>query len=206
MTNPVSSSSGRHLILARHGESEYSARGTLNGDPAIVVGLTEVGREQARRLGELLTGAPIDVCVTSEFARTRETAELALAGRSVPIQAVPELNDHPAGRYEGRPLEEYLAWAHGAGPADPIPGSEESRAAVVARYARGFRRILERPERTILAVLHSLPIVYVLGAAEGRNPAATLPLLPYAHPTTVAMTDVEWAVERLERWAAAPVW
>ena len=192
------------LILARHGESEYSARGMLNGDPAMAVPLTEAGRAQARRLGELLADRPIDLCAISEFARTRETAELALAGRRVQVLVLPELNDHPAGQYEGRPLAEYLEWAHASGPQDTIPGADESRAAVVRRFARGFRTLLARPEATILAVLHSLPISYLVEAAAGRGPAARLGLLPYIEPRELAAAEVAAAVGHLERWAGSP--
>jgi probable phosphoglycerate mutase len=194
------------LILARHGESEYSARGTLNGDPAVVVALTDEGRAQARRLGAQLAEERIDLAVTSQFARTRETAELALEGRDVPVLVVPELNDHPAGTYEGKPLADYLLWAHSSGPDTLIPGTDESRAAVVERFARGFRRVLERPEPTVLAVLHSLPIVYLLGAAEGRDPVAVLPLLGYAEPESLDARSVAAAIERLERWCGSPAW
>src|SRR5438270_427029 len=90
------------LILVRHAESEYSVRGLLNGDPRVAVALTDEGREQARRLGEALAQTEIDLCATSEFARTIETAEIALAGRDIAHLVVPELNDHPAGDYEGK--------------------------------------------------------------------------------------------------------
>ena len=40
----------RRAFFARHGESEYSVRGLLNGDVAVSVGLTPAGVEQARRL------------------------------------------------------------------------------------------------------------------------------------------------------------
>ena len=89
------------LLLARHAESEYSVRGVLNGDPSITVSLTEEGRAQARRLGEAVGDEPIGVCIVTQFARTRETAEIALACRDIPMVVVPELNDHPAGRWEG---------------------------------------------------------------------------------------------------------
>src|ERR671932_620919 len=65
----------KRAILARHGESEVLLAGLVSGDPAEPSGLTSAGREQARRLGELVAGEPIDLCVTSEFARTRETAD-----------------------------------------------------------------------------------------------------------------------------------
>src|SRR5919206_2235720 len=98
------------VILARHGESELSAAGLVSGDPAEPRGLTEIGREQARRLGERLAEEPIDLCVTSEFARVRQTADLALAGRDVPRLVVPELNDIRFGAFEGKPFDEYMTW------------------------------------------------------------------------------------------------
>jgi broad specificity phosphatase PhoE len=194
------------LILARHGESEYSVRGLASGDPAVSVPLTAEGRAQARRLGELLAGTRIELCAVSEFSRTRETAGLALEGRGVPIVVVPELNDHPAGDYEGRPLAEYLQWAHGAAAGEPIPGAAESRTAVVTRFVRGYRKLLERSEPTILAVLHSLPAVYLLEAAGGRDPASRLDLLPYAEPRELSAAEVAAALVRIEQWAASPTW
>jgi broad specificity phosphatase PhoE len=191
------------LLLARHAESEYSARGALNGDPSIVVPLTEKGRAQARSLGEHLADEPIDVCTVTEFARTVETAEIALAGRGVPIVVIPELNDHPAGSYEGRPLAEYLEWAHAAGPLDVIPGGSDTRAGVIERFVRGFRILAGRPEAVVLAVLHSLPIAYLLAAVEGRDPDNRMPMLPYAEATDLSRDDVEAAVARLEQWYAA---
>ena len=59
------------VILARHAESVFNIRGVLNGDPSIPGGLTEEGRAQARRLGERLRDVRIDLCVTTEFERTR---------------------------------------------------------------------------------------------------------------------------------------
>src|SRR5439155_3312373 len=106
------------LILARHGESELSRRGLTNGDPARACGLTDAGREQAGRLGELLAAEPLDLCVTSAFARTEETADLALAGREVPRLVVSELNDIRFGEYEALTFSDYLAWARSAAPTD----------------------------------------------------------------------------------------
>src|SRR5437763_1048812 len=48
------------LILARHGESEYSVQGLVNGDTAIDVGLTGAGAAQARALGGEPPSARID--------------------------------------------------------------------------------------------------------------------------------------------------
>lgn len=193
-------------ILARHGESELSVRSLTNGDPSRACGLTEDGRAQARRLGELLAGEPIDLCVTTAFGRTQETADIALEGRNVPRLVVPELNDIRFGDFEAADFADYLVWARSAEPTDLPPGDGESRAAVVARYARGYRIVLARPERTVLAVVHGLPIRYVSNALAGIPPRPVLDQVPYGEPFRVTAGELEQAVAALETWLAEPSW
>jgi probable phosphoglycerate mutase len=193
-------------ILARHAESELSVVGRTNGDPAVPVPLTATGREQARRLGGALAGEQIGLCATSEFERARETADLALEGRDVPRLVLSELNDIRFGRFEGGALADYRAWAWTHGPEEPIPGGGESRVETVARYVRGFRTILARPEGTVLVVAHSLPIRYVLNAAAGTAPVPKIEMVPYATPLPLAAAELEAAVEHLAEWVAEPVW
>ena len=194
-----------HAILARHGESVFGAEGLVNGDPAVANGLTPAGRAQARRLGEALADVPIDLAVASEFTRTRETLELALAGRDTPTLVLTDLNEIDFGRWEGGPFGDYLDWAWTHGPEEPCPGGGETRADAVRRFSRGFRTILERPEGTILVVGHGLALRYLLNAAEGNDPLPRLEQVPLAEPISVAAEDFGPAVERLERWAARPV-
>jgi broad specificity phosphatase PhoE len=193
------------VILARHGESERSVGGLTNGDPAVRVALTAIGRDEARRLGRELAEDAIDLCVTSEFERARETADLALEGRAVPRLVLADLNDIRFGEFEGRALTDYRAWAHAHGPEDVCPGGE-SRAETVGRYVRGYRTILDRREETILVVAHGLPVRYVLDAVGGRNPAAAVAQVPYAVPFRLSAQELEAAVSRLESWVLNPVW
>jgi broad specificity phosphatase PhoE len=188
-------------VLARHGESELSARGLVSGDLAVSCPLTPQGEEEARLLGEALADEPIDLCVTSEFERTRQTAELALAGRDVPTLVVPELNDPFYGEFEGKTLDAYREWAWSHGSRDEPLGGGESRLAIVARYVRGFRAILERPEETALVVAHSLPIAYVLHA-----PSRRMPMVEHARPHRLSEGELRAAVDRMEAWCAAPTW
>jgi broad specificity phosphatase PhoE len=171
----------------------------------VSVALTATGREEARRLGRELAEDAIDLCVTSEFERARETADLALEGRDVPRLVLDELNDIRFGEFEGRPLTDYRAWAHAHGPEDVCPGGE-SRAETVARYVRGYRTLLARPEATVLVVAHGLPVRYVLDALEGRNPAAAVAQVPYAEPFRLTATELAAAVGRLESWLTDPAW
>ncbi len=196
----------KEVILARHGESELSAVGRTNGDPLVACGLTPEGRGQARRLGELLAADELDLCVVSEFQRVRETAELALEGRGVPVLVLPELNDVRVGEFEGRALADYRAWAHSHGPEEPAPGGGDSRAETIRRYASAYREILARPEPNVLVVTHGLPIRYVLDAASGHAPAPAVEPVPYAESFRLTAEELAAAVERLEAWSRQPSW
>ena len=188
-------------MLARHGESEYSLKQLVNGDPGIECPLTPAGREQARALGAGL--GDVDLVAVTEFERVRETADLALGERDVPRLVVPELNDPRYGEFEGGALEAYREWVWGRGPLD-APAGGEHRGEIAARYASGYRRLLRRPEERILLVAHSLPIRYVLDAAEGVSPKAKVGMVSYATPHLLSREQLERAVTVLEAWAASP--
>ena len=193
-------------LLVRHAESVFSAQGLATGRVDVRCPLSERGEAQARALAEDLGREAIDLCVTSELERTRQTADLALADRAVPRIVLAELNDALYGRYEGGPLDAYLAWAHANDSAAEPPGGGERRQTLVARYADGFRRIVERPERAILVVTHSLPIAYVLMALAGRDPARHVPIVEYAMPHAISGRELAQVVARLDEWCAAPTW
>ena len=195
------------LILARHGESEYSSRGLINGDPSRAVGLTERGEEEARTLGRELANLPLDLAVHSGFRRTRETLELVLAGRDVPVLEEPRLADPRAGGFEGLTLDEYRAWAGRAGSREEAPGGGESRLALVHRYVSAYRALLAHPQRTILAVVHALPIAYLLLARDGEPPRPRVDLrVEYARPHPFTRAELERSLAVLEDWCASPTW
>jgi len=178
----------------------------MNGDIRVPVGLTERGIREAVALGEALKHERIELCVTSEFRRAQETADIALVDRDVPRLVLPELNDPLYGPFEGAALEEYRAWASGRpSSAVPEPGGE-SRLALVVRYASGLRLLLERPEEGILAVCHSLPVAYALMAREGRLPTARVPFAEHATPHPFTREELAAAATLLEGWVANPTW
>ena len=191
------------LLVARHGESEYSAKQLVNGDPGVSCPLTEAGRLQARALGRILAEEQIDLCAVTEFERVRETAQLALAGRDVPFVVVSELNDPRYGEFEGGSLDVYREWIVGRGPLEAPPGGEH-RAEIVSRYAAGFRRLLDRSEETVLLVAHSLPIAYLRDAASGTPPRSKMDQVEYATVLRLDRPDFEQALDVLAAWAASP--
>jgi alpha-ribazole phosphatase len=155
-------------VLARHGESTLNFENRINGDPAVPVALTEKGREEARLLGRQIAHVRLDLCICTRFSRTRETAELALTGRDVPIEVEPLLDDIDVGDLEGLPLEDYRAWKGEHTRRDAFPAGESLDAAA-RRYARAFRGLLERPETSFLVVTHEIPLRYAINAADGSN-------------------------------------
>ena len=179
----------------------------LNGDPTAEVGLTERGVEEARALGRELADVPLDLAVHTGFPRTRATLELALAGRDVPVVEEPRLADPSAGAFEGKSLDEYRGWAWTAGSGEDAPGGGESRLAIVERHAAAYRDLLVRPEGTILAVVHALPIAYLLLARDGLPPRSRVDVrVEYARQYVFTRDELERALGVIEAWCASPTW
>jgi hypothetical protein len=74
----------RLFIFARHGESTANAEHLVSSDPSRLVGLTPRGQAQARELGAQIASLDVERAIATRFARTRQTAELALDGRDGP--------------------------------------------------------------------------------------------------------------------------
>ena len=155
-------------VLTRHGESTLNLENRINGDPAVPVALTEKGREEAQLLGQEIAHVGLDLCICTRFSRTRETAEIALGGRQVPIEVEPLFDDIDVGDLEGLPLEDYRAWKRDHTRSDPFPGGESLDAAAL-RYAKALRKLLERAERSVLVVAHEIPLRYAINAADGSD-------------------------------------
>lgn len=155
-------------VIARHGESTLNFENRVNGDPEVPVALTEKGRDESRLLGEQLAHVPLELCVHTRFGRTVETAAIALEQRDVPFEEEPLLDDIDLGELEGQTLEDYRAWKRAHTRRDRFPGGESLDEAA-RRYARAFRRLLERLETSILVVTHEIPLRYAINAADGSD-------------------------------------
>lgn len=91
-----------NLILVRHGESEWNAKGLWTGWTD--VGLTEKGRQQARLAGEKIKGIPIDFAFTSVLIRAKQTLDEIknVLGIDVPTFENQALNERNYGIYTGK--------------------------------------------------------------------------------------------------------
>jgi len=164
----------------------------VNGDPRVPVRITDAGRAEAVRAGSQLSEVGLGLCVHTRFLRTRETADALLAGRDVPQLEEPLLDDIDVGALEGETIESYRAWKRVHPRSEPFPGGESLDDAA-RRYARAFRRLLDRPEAAILVVCHEIPVRYALNAASG---SADLDGPEHAIPNATPYLFDERALER----------
>jgi len=158
----------RIFVFVRHGESRLNLERRVNGDPSVEVPLTDEGRSQAHKLGVEIANIGFDLCVHTRFSRTKETAEIALAGRNVPLAEEPLLDDIDVGDLDGETLEAYRAWKHSHAREVPFPGGESLDDAAL-RYARAFRGLLSLPHDTVLVITHEIPIRYALNGASSSD-------------------------------------
>ena len=86
------------IYLLRHGQTDWNANGTVQG--RYDVPLNDRGRLQAREAGTKLKDVPFIHCYCSPLSRAKETAEIALEGREVPISYDDRLVEMAYGIYE----------------------------------------------------------------------------------------------------------
>jgi 2,3-bisphosphoglycerate-dependent phosphoglycerate mutase len=93
------------LVLLRHGESEWNAKGLFTG--WVDVGLSETGKQEAVNAGRLLAASGIrpDTMHTSVLTRAIQTAHLALEEADLlwlPVRRSWRLNERHYGALQGK--------------------------------------------------------------------------------------------------------
>ena len=87
------------LYIIRHGKTDWNALHRLQGRTDIP--LNEEGRQMAERAREEYRDVRFDVCFSSPLTRARETAEILLRGRNIPIITDDRLMEMGFGTFEG---------------------------------------------------------------------------------------------------------
>ena len=87
------------LYIMRHGRTDWNDLHKLQGSTDIP--LNDEGRRMAEKAAAEYRDVPLDVCWSSPLIRARETAEIVLRGRNVPIFTDDRLKEMSFGEYEG---------------------------------------------------------------------------------------------------------
>jgi len=106
------------ILLIRHGETAWNAERRLQGH--LDIALNAEGERQAAALGAALAGERIDVVVSSDLARARQTAEAIVRARgpvkpgqpeldATGVQRDPQLRERCYGGFEGLLYSEIAA-------------------------------------------------------------------------------------------------
>ena len=100
----------KKLYFTRHGETVWNVENKICG--VTDIGLTQLGREQADALGEMIAqgNLGIDEILCSPLIRARETAQRIAEKTGIPLRVEPRLKEQCFGRFEGTPRngEEFL--------------------------------------------------------------------------------------------------
>jgi 2,3-bisphosphoglycerate-dependent phosphoglycerate mutase len=100
----MSSHTSGQLIILRHGESKWNAKGVWTGTTN--VDLTPKGNHEAVLMGQQCRGLDIDVAFVSQQVRTLETLQGVLKGMGhhphVPYHISPAINERDYGIYTGK--------------------------------------------------------------------------------------------------------
>ncbi|WP_248962541.1 phosphoglyceromutase [Sphaerisporangium perillae] len=173
------------LVLLRHGESEWNAKGLFTG--WVDVNLSATGEEEARRGGRLLLDADVrpDVVHTSVLTRAIQTANLALGAADLlwlPVARSWRLNERHYGALQGKDKaqtrdefgdEQFMLWRRSYDvPPPPLADDDEFSQAGDARYATLPPELLPRTECLKDVVQRMLPYWYdriVPDLADGRT-------------------------------------
>ncbi len=161
------------LVLLRHGESEWNAKGLFTG--WVDVGLSETGAQEAITGGQLLARSEVrpDTVHTSVLTRAIQTAHLALEEASwlwLPVQRSWRLNERHYGALQGKDKaatrrefgdEQFMLWRRSYDvPPPPIPDDDPLSQAGDPRYAGLPPELRPRTECLKDVVARMLPYWY----------------------------------------------
>ncbi len=161
------------LILLRHGESEWNARDLFTG--WVDVGLSDKGRQEARRAGELLRDGELlpDIVHTSVLRRAIQTSDIALDvcdRHWIPVRRSWRLNERHYGALQGRNKKEtrerygderFMLWRRSYDtPPPPLEGEALAAEAGDPRYAWIAPELRPRSECLKDVVARMLPYWY----------------------------------------------
>ncbi len=89
----------RSFYFIRHGQTDWNKEDRLQG--SLDIPLNEKGIEQAKTAAELTKDLPIDLIVTSDLSRAKDTSDIINEKLQIPIIIDPNIKERHAGKLEG---------------------------------------------------------------------------------------------------------
>lgn len=153
------------IYIVRHARTEANEKGIIQGHHDSP--LTEEGVKAAGQLMQTFSDIKFDAAYSSDTLRAFRTAEIVLAGRNLPIEAMEDLRERYWGKYEGtmavdyreenkKSIEQYYAL-----PAEQqwdykIFEDMETTRSVYKRFSGVLKKIGETQKgKTVLVMTHS---------------------------------------------------
>jgi len=168
----------------RHGESEANRAGLIVSDPRVGVGaygLTDEGRKQVKSSLEEYASVPVTAIYTSDFARARETAEMAGEFFQADTYVVTDLlRERFFGDYDGREDRYYHSvWEIDSRSPRKYPAHIESPGHVKNRILKLIREIEDRHEGDVVLLVSHGDTLQILMAVLSDIPAPHHRSLPH---------------------------
>ena len=147
------------VLAVRHGETAWNVDTRIQGQ--LDIGLNEVGRWQARRLGQALAGEGLSAVYSSDLSRAFETAQAVAEAVGLVVRPDPGLRERGFGVFQGQTFTEIAArWPDQSArwrKRDPAFGPEggESLQAFYDRCVGAAERLVAaHPGQTVALVAH----------------------------------------------------
>ncbi len=151
------------LYIVRHGETPWNTQLRLQGQTDIP--LNENGRALAQVTAQALSDVSFDLALTSPLSRARETAEILLAGRDVPLIDEERIREISFGTLEGvylpreereDPDSQFYRFFHAPDEYVPPEGGESVRELCgrTEAFLKELRTKAEWQDKTILVSTH----------------------------------------------------
>jgi broad specificity phosphatase PhoE len=160
------------LVLIRHGETEWNVEGRYQGqaDPP----LNSKGRQQARSLARELSGAGLELLISSPLKRAAETAQILAEILGLPVFLDNRLMEIHQGDWQSRLRAEieglypelFRRWE--TEPWQVTPPNGENLSQVQERIDAFLDEILQRyPDSCFGIVTHRIPIALIKMRFQG---------------------------------------
>ncbi len=161
------------LYLIRHGQTDWNKGRKLQGRTDIP--LNENGRAVAELTREGFKDVAFDMAFTSPLRRARETAEIILAGRNLPIIDEERVIEVNFGEYEGCDFDlpdEHLQNFFSAPEKYISIHGTESMESILGRMQSFLEDLYQNPElqdKTILVSTHGAALSGLLTVIKGNS-------------------------------------